>query len=646
MWFALSLFTLVAYVDAIINRRYCPTPTGCRCQVTSSSLTVDCAQRLLAVDLKQLSNDIDSVLSSDHVANHLKSLSVTNTPLTNIPAPVCNLVNLTSLNLNNNKLTELPNSCFSKLTKLVTLSVSSNTISGLPDGVFDGLQSLLNLDLSRNHIAFIGLGVFSNSSYLTSLRSIDLSRNRLTSLEPWWYYRCILGNDVSRVNISLLGNLISHFTNELQFHFRCGMKRPYGYIDLSWNRITHMMDILNGWNVEGGYVSHTLICLGNLKGNYPQMQVYLRESTYACDCVDFDIYKSLKYFQTSHILTAIRCINKVTPTGVRMLATLIPLSELVCDLSDDCPSGCRCVYRPSNATLHVYCSSANLSSLPLDLPPLPKSYVTYKLDFSNNKLLQRLEHRHYFVNTSILDVSNCGLIDIALGLLKDTSRLRVVNLRGNILRTFPRHSDTVNISARLLIGNNPWRCSCENSWMIGWLQSLSDHISDPGDITCASPSRVYGRNVLKSTMEDLCVDPVKRVLTILLSAVFSLVFVVFLAIITCIVIYKLRVKFFRRWKFHPFDRDECVGEDMDYDVFLCCSSDDHNPRGLRILREMESNGYRVCYHLRDFLVGAPITDNMIQSVERSKRTVCLVSNNFLRRLCVMRYLLVTCFDTL
>ena len=50
---------------------------------------------------------------------------------------------------------------------------------------------------------------------------------------------------------------------------------------------------------------------------------------------------------------------------------------------------------------------------------------------------------------------------------------------------------------------------------------MSDHISDPGDIICKSPSRMYGRNVLKSTEEDFCVDLVKRALTIALSAMAS-----------------------------------------------------------------------------------------------------------------------------
>jgi len=101
---------------------------------------------------------------------------------------------------------------------------------------------------------------------------------------------------------------------------------------------------------------------------------------------------------------------------------------------------------------------------------------------------------------------------------------------------------------------------------------------------------------------------------------------VVIVIVVFLVVYRLRVRLYRRWKFHPFDRDECVGEDMDYDVFLCCSSEDDRPH-----ERIEAIGYRVCYHERYFLPGQLITDNIGNAIERSKRTVCLISNNFLRR---------------
>jgi len=629
------LFALVAYVDAVSNVTQCPE--GCDCEgssynrqltVTSWQLNVDCSQGLSDVDEEQLSHHLDSMLSADHFVEHLTSLSITNTPLTRVPTSVGKLLNLTSLNLDHNRLVELPDNCFTKLTNLVTLRATGNAITRLQDGLFDGLQSLVHLDLSYNQISFIGLRVFSNSSDLTSLRLVYLNYNRLMSLEPWWYYRLILGNETSPVTIKLDHNWISNFTNKLNFQYRCGMKPVYGYLHLDYNRIAHIMDMFNGWNLGDPMIS--LLCLANKRS---LMKVDLRGASYACDCIDFPFYKLAKWNPLNPILFHVRCRADTfqNARGAPMAAASIHLNEFVCEQRVRCPSRCRCVYRPANITLHVNCSAANLSSLPLDLPPLPSKYAKYKLDFSNNKRLRRLEHRPYFVNTSILDVSNCGISEITVKVLKNVNRFSLVNFRGNMFDSFPRQVYTVNISARLLIGDNPWRCSCDNSWMIGWLQSLSHEISDPGDIVCRSPSRMYGMNVLKSTVEDFCVDPVKHALTLTLSAVSSVAAVILILTITGILVYKLRLNVFRRWKFHPFDRDECVGEDMDYDVFLCCSSLDDDPHGSRILSKMESNGYRVCYHERDFLPGQLITDNMTHGIERSKRTVCLISNNFMQR---------------
>ena len=602
-------------------------PKGCYCQFTFSltQLSIDCRQSVPSVS-DELSRHLGSLLSADYIAKHVKSLSITNTPLTHVPASVCRLLKLTTLSLEHNRITALPDNCFTKLTKLVTLSLAWNAITGLQDGLFEGLHSVKTLYLSHNQISSIGLRLFSNASDLTSLRSLDLSRNNLTSLEPWWYY--ILGNEASPVTITVQHNLISKFTNELKFDFGCEMQRPVGTLDLLLNPITHIMDILQGWNITD---LTTLICLKNvLGGGRPLMRFNVGGEEYVCDCIDYPIYKLYTLSTKSSLLKEIYCTNFRNSIGRQMQVSAIPLSEFVCELSDQCPSSCRCVYRPENSTLHVYCSSANISSLPLHLPPLPKSYVKYKLDFSNNKLLRRLEPRPYFVNTSILDVSNCRLTEINSELLKEVSRLKIVNLRRNMLQSFPRQASTVNISTTLYLGLNPWKCSCDNSWIIQWLKSLHN-ISDPGDIICRSPARMYGSQVLKATEDDFCVDPAMKMLKISLSSTLPPMALLVIVIVVFIAVYRLRVRLYRRWKFHPFDRDECVGEDMDYDVFLCCSALDDDPHGRDIIERIEANGYHVCYHERDFLPGQLITDNMGQAIERSKRTVCLISGNFLMR---------------
>jgi hypothetical protein len=41
-----------------------------------------------------------------------------------------------------------------------------------------------------------------------------------------------------------------------------------------------------------------------------------------------------------------------------------------------------------------------------------------------------------------------------------------------------------------------------------------------------------------------------------------------LAVVVGLVAHRLKYRMFARWRFHPFDRDECIGEEMNYDVFL------------------------------------------------------------------------------
>jgi len=291
MLLALVLFTLIAYVhNAASNVLQCPS--DCDCSLNNErELDVDCGRRYQLVEPEQFSRQLDLMLSAGYIVKHLTSLRITNTPLTHVPASVCKLANLTSLKLDQNKLTELPDNCFTKLTKLLTLTFIGNAIVGLQDGLFDGMQNLVTLDLWSNHITFIGLRVFSNSSDLTRLRRVELAYNRLTSLEPWPYYRFILGSETSPVTVSLHHNLISNFTNELNFEFRCGMKRPYGYLDLNYNRISHIMDIINGWNFGRGQLYAAMLYLTNSEGFFkPLWSVTIVGNPYICDCVDFPIY--------------------------------------------------------------------------------------------------------------------------------------------------------------------------------------------------------------------------------------------------------------------------------------------------------------------------------------------------------------------
>jgi len=624
--FCANIIIFLAILTTVKTTPMCPN--GCICKPTGGypavSLSVDCQGRPV-VDPEQLSEQLDSLLSSNLTYGHLRSLSVINTPLTHVPRSVCRLTTLTQLSLDHNRLTRLPDNCLTNLTALKLFTASHNYITELQDGLFDGLRKLETIAIYNNHILSIGLRVFNGSAMLTSLFSVNLQYNRIQSLEPWPYY---VGRNrwQDQQPVDLSHNNISVFTNTMGLKLHCGMKTMKIHLSLDYNPVKHISDLLRGWNVN----ITTIWCLGP---HTPRSSVdlSLHRVNLECDCVDFDIYKiAFSPYARTSMLGNTYCDS---PANLHYRPVMtVPLDQFVCEVTERCPPGCRCVHRPANATLHLYCSNANLTTLPLQLPQLPKSYTKYKLDLSNNRRFRRLEHRDYFVNTSILDVSNCDVDSIDFEIWNDLANIMQVFLDGNQLQSLPSSVATVSlIRAHLSLRRNPWKCSCDASWMSSWLKSVRNSLINPDEITCSSPSRLQDRKIIYVSGEAFCVDPtieaVKRALTIGMFSVAGAVAVLFSV---GVIVYCLRVKLYTRFKFHSFDRDECRGEDMDYDVFLSCSSKDDN-QVRPIVHRLENNyGYRVCYHYRDFRPKTLIAEN-IEAVKRSKRTVCFLTDNFIRR---------------
>jgi len=617
----------------------CPPKCTCSPPITGdrvTSLTVDC-QTHAAIDQELLSDQLDSLLSSNLTYGHLTSLSIVNTPLTHVPPSVCRLKTLVELHLDyNSQLTRLPDNCLTNLSNLVWFVAVDNAIEILQDGVFDGLTKLQYMDLHGNKISSIGLSVFSTSSDLSNLFTISLRSNNLTSLEPWPLVRGLIGSFEKIVKIDLSYNKIAKFTNNMGmgcYESLCVNEVPFVYTNLQYNNIRHFIDILYGWKID---FEDARRCYHTRNGRVNLMFMYYGNFNITCDCIDYYFFRVLSLQEIEYHLQEMSCklIDPLTRSSSRVNGFKIPLELFVCELTERCPVGCICVHRPANATLHVYCSNRNLTVLPFQLPDLPDSRTKYKLDFSGNRL-RRLERRAYFVNTSILDVSNSG-VTVVIDWEEIIVNAAEVNLFSNNITSLPPSLSSINMTTKKLnIANNPWDCSCDNKWMSEWLVSIADRLEKK--ILCYSPDRLRGKNIVQISKEEFCVDPssaaaheaTKRALTASLSP-FAGVFAVLSFV--AVVVYCLRVRLYTRWKFHPFDRDECLGEDMDYDVFLSCSNDDNLPRGNAIREHLEQLGYLVCYPPRDFIAGNSIFDNIHNAVVRSKRTVCLLTRHFIRRL--------------
>jgi Leucine-rich repeat (LRR) protein len=499
----LTCIVSVALLQTCLATSY-PCPTECNCRLVDQlELTIDCqkmtisessgAKLLAEIDVMMMqTNDSSTPL----LVNQLTALEIVNSPLADVPLSICHLRSLRRLRLDRNRLRRFPGNCFVHLTQLVNLTAVDNEVAELQDGLFDGLSKLELLDFSRNRISSIGRRVFINESDLLSLYTIHLDSNYLTDIDIWPIVRGrAVGTYDRRVFVGLSDNFISTFTNTAGVPVICGSVSPFMSLDLKENRIERLADLMHGFGVPS--FTDWLCILGkdSLRKGRPRLHMEIA-GTYRmiCDCVDFEFYRAARTFTKSLIFARTFCVKPDDLYSMEIPS--IPLDRFVCDVTERCPAGCRCVFRPANATLHVYCSSSNLTKLPTVLPPLPRAFVRYKFDFQNIPNLNIVEYRDYFANLSSLDASHSGVETVdpkAWQHLVTTSFERKILLNGNRLKSLPRDAVTsINVSHGVLISldGNPWSCSCNDRWMASWLKSVQKQIVYPDGILCNSPERL------------------------------------------------------------------------------------------------------------------------------------------------------------
>ncbi|XP_068730350.1 uncharacterized protein [Montipora capricornis] len=157
--------------------------------------------------IPQLSDDVFSRLT------RLSTLHLVNNAIRELPANIfSNLRHLSTLHLRDDSITKLPANVFSKLTRLSTLFLDYNEITQLPDDVFSNLTCLSALGLSNNKLT-----QFPNISGLTSLRYVFLDHNSisylpdkdffssLTSLSMLW----LSDNDITEIPDKVFSELPS-----------------------------------------------------------------------------------------------------------------------------------------------------------------------------------------------------------------------------------------------------------------------------------------------------------------------------------------------------------------------------------------------------------------------------------------------------
>nr|AUZ62382.1 toll like receptor [Portunus trituberculatus] len=660
-------------------------------QVTGiHSVASDVFRSTLMLEAIEISDSTMNQLGADlfHNMTKLQIVMLQHNMLEELPDKLFSgTPSIRTIQLHNNQIRTLQDSLFKDLKFLTTLNVSKNKLEKLSGDVFSENHIMEYIDMSENLISEIHTGTFTN---LQKLKVLNLGHNRLKTL-PWgtlkecldlqklWLNNNFLTHrgirnafprmsslrylDLGYNNISIrsMSNFALHNQTKLQYLF------------LNNNNISIIPDSLNNvyvdlvrvdfsWNSFEVLNYTSLIFQSNVveldfKFNNIEtvdftfsfslhkkktMTLALEGNPLLCHCRTYGFLRMLQG------LPFVRVNNtmEITVKDIEEAFCQLPSGELVnlmemqtetitCRLTAD--DVCSYDFRLFDGRIVIDCSYQNLKSIGflnlsksiefLNLSKYNNNKPNYTLILANNRLTS-LAGLQIYTNLLNLVVPYNKLSSINTSHLPPN--LKALDVRGNNLTNLsPAILDYLNATdMSLKLGSNPWHCSCDMLDLFQFLHVPSRKVNDFTELQCES-----GELVMDLSEHDLC--PFFMQPMVIVTIVVILILLTIFSILGTVSFYKYK-QGIKVWLYAhhmclcAITEDE-LDADKKYDAFISYSHMDEEFVMKELVPGLECGEpkYRVCLHYRDWVPGEYIQNQIMQSVEASRRTIVVLSSSFI-----------------
>jgi len=577
---------------------------------------------------ENLFQETPNVKLIDFSANDLSSLP---------PKLFRNLGNMEKIRVLGNKLTNLDGGLFLDLKKLKIVHLHENEFESLPRQLFSTTKKLEELDLSKNKINFNEDSIerFYKAGTFQSLKKLDMSYNNIGEIpqEMTWNF---LGLKVLNLSHNTIGesyndgeipNLQFHQFNDFDF-----------VVDLSHNQIKRMtynqfIDSENS-NLKPAIINITnnpLIC--DCK-TVVLKQMVAGEAKSPLDNIAKFIPEDVKCGENNSRLTRNKFLSEVRYRDL--------------DCAAECVDPCRCSINTFYKETHMDCSGKKLTQFPSKLILLPGSN-TISLDMSNNRVQNvsfAVERFYQDTNNETLHYKNITRLNLSHNQISIFHQecmppyLQELNLDNNLISSF-RQSD-VNFFDRLIdnsnltmkFGNNPYSCTCDSKAIYHFVRNRGGKIQDRNQLELKCGGDKGDIPMWSVSLEDFCVPHLPMGLVILIISLIVIVLCMGLAFFLfakrdIVVIWLYAQPIGRK-----FFSEDLIDKEKPYDAFISYSQADSEYVETSLLpglEQPESPGdkFKCLIHTRDWNVGEMIPDQIIHSVESSRRTIIVLSKSYI-----------------
>nr|XP_046254229.1 toll-like receptor 21 [Scatophagus argus] len=509
----------------------------------------------------------------------IKSFSAEHNHLTSLPS--CKKQNAVSfrelkeLSYRYNRIRSVNFYAFYHTPNIKTLKLNINTIAFLHRKALKGLKNLTTLRLDNNLLTDLFNNTFED---LFNLQTLNLRNNRISVIFNGTFFS--LGN---LTTLDLGGNKITHFEKS----GLDGLKRLSKFY-LDGNNLKKI-------DISLHHVFQDTLTVLDLQSNQIR---FLKEDISYSPFMNLTKLRDLKLDgQRPYGLTL---LPHTLFRGLRSLKSLYLTNNKISYLAPD-----------------VFNDLTGLKFLTLDNCCVGVAQIQPGV-FKNVRKLNKLI------------VENMGIQNFSKEIFGNLTQLRTIQLNHNVMQTI--RVDVLESLPKLKyldIRNVPLSCTCENNLLKNWTMNNTKVqvvylYSFPCPHNASLKFYKFDTNVCYINLGEYLF--------------FSTALAIFLFTVTPLLYVKLywKIKYgyyvFRSWFGEHWRRLIEEEENCKYDAFISYNSSDEQWVMDQLLPNLEGKGssFKLCLHHRDFEPGRDIVDNIVSAVYGSRKTICVVSRNFLK----------------
>ena len=325
------------------------------------------------------------------------------------------------------------------------------------------------------------------------------------------------------------------------------------------------------------------------------------------------------------------------------------VSEMSCSFPSEfvphhCSEHCSCSITPYQsediAQVHAHvivnCSGHNVlpQSLPLIVNQEEVKQLTLDLSHGGLKSMEKLSQIEHYDNVTALILSHNNLTVLSGDHLP--SRLEEVAFDHNRIRTLDIRDLRSNAFKSIRLGGNPYDCNCNSRLLYRFVRrnaQVRDH--DQVWLDCYPDGRRAVNNISEYT--EFCTNTKQRVYEIAIPV--GLILLGILLAIVCVLWNKEKISVYiyskPAMRALVYNAEPEESDQRRYDVFISYANEDKEfveQKLVPILEDSSSSEYkyRCLVHVRDFIPGDQIMDQIVNAVTNSTRTLIVLSKAFLQ----------------